>query len=178
MKTKTTAAPPPPPPDAGSFGETTAPSVETGIFEFPDPVFETPVANEEPEALAPESQPEQDFQPFDLDPVPDLGPADDPLGLAKFANSEISSAKDGPLLFRLFVSGIDSKEMRESIREVLEDTRFGWDTDQIFAKLERGVLKIENLSPVKASILVTRIKRLPVRIRWEQYAISQTDSTR
>lgn len=148
--------------------------------EPPAPVFEQSF---EP----PENPGEQEFAPISFDielpanpaemAIPDLGPADDPLGLEKFANSEMSSAKDGPLLFRIVVSGIDSKEMRETIREVLEDPRFGWDADQMFARLEKGVLTIENLSPVKASILVTRIKRLPVKIRWEQYAITQADSS-
>lgn len=140
------------------------------------------------QSFEPQENPgEQEFAPLSFDPepaanpkempIPDFGPADDPLGLADFANSELSSAKDGPLLFRIRVSGIDSKEMRETIREVLEDPRFGWDADQMFARLEKGVLTIENLSPVKASILVTKIKRLPVKIRWEQYAISQADSS-
>jgi hypothetical protein len=102
-----------------------------------------------------------------------FGPANDPLNLNDFANSEVSSAKDGPLLFRVLISGIDTKEIRESIREVLEDPRFAWDSNEIFSKVSKGHLAINDLSPVKASILVTRIKRLPVRVRWEQYAITQ-----
>ncbi|MES2964584.1 MAG: hypothetical protein V4760_11890 [Bdellovibrionota bacterium] len=187
---------------ASADGDEATPVVATGGFEMPEAEPEndeqpTPLASDfggevleiaSEQDFAPAENPgEQEFQAFSFDPVPaanpvenaipDLGPADDPLGLADFANSELSSAKDGPLLFRVFVSGIDSKEMRETIREVLEDPRFGWDADQMFAKLEKGVLTIERLSPVKASILVTRIKRLPVKIRWEQYAITQVDST-
>ena len=108
------------------------------------------------------------------DPAPQaFGPASDPLNLNEFANSEVSSAKDGPLLFRILISGIDTKEIRESIREVLQDSRFAWDSNEIFSKVSKGHLAINDLSPVKASILVTRIKRLPVQIRWEQYAITQ-----
>lgn len=104
---------------------------------------------------------------------PSFGPASDPLNLNEFANSEISAAKDGPLLFRVLISGIDTREIRESIREVLEDPRFAWDSNEIFSKVSKGHLAIDGLSPVKASILITRIKRLPVEIRWEQYAIAQ-----
>ncbi|MES2854514.1 MAG: hypothetical protein V4692_01570 [Bdellovibrionota bacterium] len=107
--------------------------------------------------------------------LPDFGPADDPLGLNGFANSEISSGKDGPFLFRILILGIDSKEIRESIREALEDSRFGWDPDQILSKLDKGKLVIEDLAPVKATIIIHRIRRLPVKIRWEQYAISQIE---
>ncbi len=105
-----------------------------------------------------------------------FGPANDPLNLNEFANSEVSSAKDGPLLFRVLISGIDTKEIRESIREVLEDSRFALDSKTIFSKVSKGHLAINDLSPVKASILITRIKRLPVEIRWEQYAITQGHS--
>jgi hypothetical protein len=108
-------------------------------------------------------------------PSSDLGPADDPLGLARFAKSEISQANDGTLVFRVLISGIDTKELRDSLREVLEDSRFVWDPGAILAKLSKGTLTIENLSPVKAMILVNQIKRLPVKIRWEQNAISQID---
>jgi hypothetical protein len=106
-------------------------------------------------------------------PPADFGPASDPLNLNDFANSEISAAKDGPLLFRVLISGIDTREIRDSIREVLEDPRFAWDSNGIFSKISKGHLAINGLSPVKASILITRIKRLPVEIRWEQYAIAQ-----
>lgn len=133
-----------------------------------------------PESSAPKAAPDAAVAAGTAQPAavrtkaePSFGPADDPLNLNEFANSEVSSAKDGPLLFRVLISGIDTKEIRESIREVLEDSRFAWDSHAIFAKVSKGNLVINGLSPVKASILITRIKRLPVQIRWEQYAISQ-----
>ena len=101
---------------------------------------------------------------------------DDPLGLNEFANSEISQAKDGFLMFRVHISGIDSKEIRESIREAIVDQRFAWDPERIMASISKGALKVDRLSPIKASILVSRLKRLPVQIRWEQYAITQSES--
>lgn len=100
---------------------------------------------------------------------------DDPLGINEFANSELSQAKDGLLMYRVTVSGIDSKEIRESIREAIQDLRFAWDASQIMARISKGVLRLDQLAPVKASILVGRIKRLPVRIHWEQYAITQSE---
>lgn len=103
----------------------------------------------------------------------DFGPASDPLNLNAFANSEVSSGRDGPLLFRVILQGIDTKEIREIIREVLNDDRFRLDSAAIMARVAKGNLVIDGLSPVKASILVTRIKKLPVSIRWEQYAITE-----
>jgi hypothetical protein len=104
-----------------------------------------------------------------------VGSPGDPLGIQDYANSEISSAKGGPTLIRLLISGIDTKEIRESLREAITDSRFGWDVDAIMNSIAKGELRIENVSPVKASIAVNRIKRLPVRIRWEQYAVTQAE---
>ncbi len=100
----------------------------------------------------------------------------DPLGIQSYANSEVSQAKDGPLLVRIIVSGVDTKEIRESLREAITDSRFGWDVDAIMRTIANGELRIANVSPVKASVAINRLKRLPIRIRWEQYAVTQADS--
>ncbi|RYZ71914.1 MAG: hypothetical protein EOP05_11565 [Proteobacteria bacterium] len=120
-------------------------------------------------ASSPATSPESARQPMDF------GPASDPLNLNEFANSEVSSGRDGPLLFRVILQGIDTKEIREIIREVLNDDRFRLDSVAIMARVSKGKLVIDGLSPVKASILVTRIKKLPVTIRWEQYAITEAN---
>lgn len=152
------------------------------------------VPEAEPVSIPNESVPEQNPEEFNMDALlgyqepeqnpdgggdfiegGDLAPAGDPLGLNEYANSEISQAKDGMLVFKLLISGIDSKEIRESIREAMEDARFGWDVNSIIGQINKGDLTIENLSPVKATILINRIKRLPIQIRWEQYAITQID---
>ena len=104
------------------------------------------------------------------------GSPGDPLDIQRYADSEISQAKDGPLLVRILISGIDSKEIRESLREAITDSRFGWDVDAVMSQIAKGELRIENVSPVKASVAINRIKRLPLRIRWEQYAVTEAQS--
>lgn len=123
----------------------------------------------------PESQVKPKPPPVRHPKPTEFGSAEDPLSLKEFANSEISAGKTGPLLFRILISGIDTKEIRQSIREALQDQRFAWDAEAIYAQISRGDLVIENVPPVKASIFVSRVKRLPVKIRWEQYAISQIE---
>jgi hypothetical protein len=104
-------------------------------------------------------------------------PIDEAVDISAFANSEASQAKDGLLLFRVIIGGpklgIDSKEMRVQIYEALDDARFGWDADLLMAQINKGVLRIEDLSPVKATIIVNRLKRLPLEIKWEQYLVTQ-----
>jgi hypothetical protein len=138
--------------------------------------YEAPLTEEPMPELALDGAIETLFMPVENEVKnPDFGPPDDPLGINDYANSEISQAKDGLLVFRIFISGIDSKEVKQSIREAIEDSRFGWDAAEIIGKIKRGDLRIEQVSAVKASILINRIKRLPVKIRWEQYAITQLE---
>lgn len=99
----------------------------------------------------------------------------DPLGISAYANSEISSAKDGPLVVTLIISGIDAKDLRDEIRQALQDSRFGWDAAVLMSSIKGGVLRIDRVSPVKATIVVNRLKHLSVRIRWEQNAITEID---
>lgn len=99
----------------------------------------------------------------------------DPLGISAYANSEMSSAQNGPLVVTLIISGIDAKDLRDEIRQALQDSRFGWDAAALMAGIKGGVLKIDRVSPVKATIVINRIKNLSVRIRWEQSAITEID---
>jgi hypothetical protein len=117
----------------------------------------------------------QNFEPEEIHEQEHFGQPGDALGLNGYANSEASQAKDGPLLFKILISGIDTKEMRESLREAIEDSRFGWDTAELMASIRGGKLELDSVPPVKASILVNRIKRLALDIRWEQYDIKQMD---
>jgi uncharacterized Zn finger protein (UPF0148 family) len=106
----------------------------------------------------------------------EFGAPGDPLGISDYANSEISQGKDGILTFKILISGIDSKEMRDSLRSAIDDQRFGWDPNEIMSRISKGSLQIDNVASVKAVILINRIKRMPVKVRWEQYAITNMES--
>lgn len=148
---------------------------------------DAPVHLADESALSPPAE-EPPVEEFDMDrilglgdqpeeaPSADFARPGDPLGTTDYANSEISQAKDGPLIFKILISGIDSKELRQSLRSALEDQRFAWNPQDLMARIAKGVLVIDGVSPVKAVILVNRIKRLPVTVRWEQYEITQMDS--
>jgi uncharacterized Zn finger protein (UPF0148 family) len=149
-----------------------------------------------PEIIVPESNPESFGEPALIENYAAMGsldsfesatdmasqietadasplPADDPLGLSAYANSEFSQAKDGPLSYNLRIEGLDSKELRDSLRQAISDSRFSWDADQIMAAIRNGDLRMENLTPIKASILVNRLKRLPLKIQWEQNVVTK-----
>lgn len=153
-----------PHPDLSAFDE----ALSESMFTL-DPAI---VASENP--LSQLSQPESEGSPQTRPTMVSsevLSP-NDPLGVTDYANSEFSQGKDGPLLFNLFIEGLDSKEIRDSLREAMNDSRFSWDSAQLLGQIRNGQLLITNVSPVQASILVNRLKRLPLSISWEQHAIT------
>lgn len=122
--------------------------------------------NAQPVAPAAIEPPSVDFNEGAVDP-------NDPLGVSSFANSELSQGKDGLYLYKVVISGIDSKELKENIRQELFDSRFGWDVKALLGSMTKGTLIFDQLSPIKASILVNRLKRYPVKIHWQQQPITQ-----
>lgn len=140
----------------------------------PIPMFE-PEAEPEPE---PEAQSGMLFDEQDEAPAPMPGPSvsssPDLSDIAHFGNSEASSHREGSLRYTLKIAGIDTADVREAFREALTDRKFMWDTDEILRGIRNGEVEIVNVAAVKAHVLITRLRTLPVRVVWEQYAIQQT----
>lgn len=153
-----------------------APPTEMPMFDEADPA--------EPYSAEPaaESIPEE---PDFIDDAPPVLYAQDPSApatsaspdlsdIAQFGNSHASSTREGSLRYTIMVSGIDTSDVREMFREAITDRKMVWDTDEILRSIKNGEVKLANISPAKAFIVVARLKNLPVQVRWEQYAISQT----
>lgn len=149
-----------------------------------DDLFEhDPAAPEElPAELGGEVAPEKMFDGNEhdsLDEAPPMyqqgPPANSPdlSDLAAFANSSESGGREGPLRYNLAVSGIDTSDVREAFREAITDRKFMWDTDQILRSIRHGEVRIANVAPGKAYMLINRLRNLPVRVKWEQHAITQ-----
>jgi hypothetical protein len=79
------------------------------------------------------------------------------------------------LVVTVIISGIDTKDLRSEIRQAIQDSRFGWDAGAVMASIKGGTLVLPRISPVKASIVINRIKNLAVQIRWEQNAITELE---
>lgn len=135
----------------------------------PIPMFE---AEEEPasDMLFDEQEP----PPPEAPPGPAVSSSPDLSDIARFGNSEASSHREGSLRYTLKIAGIDTADVREAFREALTDRKFMWDTDEILRRIRDGKVEIVNVAAVKAHVLITRLRTLPVRVVWEQYAIQQT----
>lgn len=108
-----------------------------------------------------ESQERKTYQKEDLQEISD------------FANSEESNINQGKLFYKVMISGIDSSDIRLNVEESLRDRRLRVDVQELMSNIRDGVLVISKVNPVKASLIVNRLKTLPVQIKWEQYDITE-----
>jgi hypothetical protein len=184
---------PPPEPDHFIFGGEVE-EVSATPTPIPEPEPQAPEEEPEVEATIPsvgETSPHPELTTFDFDsppthvedeatpPPPVYVSASSPSSpdlsdVAAFGNSEMSGGRDGTLRYNFIIEGIDTADVREAFREAITDKKFVWDIDQILKSVRNGKVFIPNVAPTKGYILVTRLRGLPVKIRWEQYAIQQT----
>ncbi len=77
-----------------------------------------------------------------------------------------------PLSYDLTIRGLDLPKQIQFLREVLQDSRFGWNSEELISQINQGVLVLRNLSPIKASALVQRVKYSDLEIGWRQNVLS------
>jgi hypothetical protein len=88
--------------------------------------------------------------------------------VVEFGNSNLENV----LSYQLKIEGIDLPSTRRDVEDVLRESRFQLDADSLLSNLQDGTLVIENLSPVKASLLVHRLRFFQVNLSWRQDANS------
>lgn len=93
--------------------------------------------------------------------------------LSQFANSVESGAQGGMLRYNLLISGIDTADVRAHFRDAINDRKFVWDSDAILKSIRSGTVRIDNVTAVKALLLIQRLRELPVDVQWEQHAVHQ-----
>ncbi|MBX9766563.1 MAG: hypothetical protein K2X47_04770, partial [Bdellovibrionales bacterium] len=92
--------------------------------------------------------------------------------IKNFGNSDLSQGQDGSLYFDVIISGVDSKKIRDELKDCLTDRRFLWDVDDLIKSIRKGELRLQGLSSVKTSVILSRLKELPVGLRWIQTGLT------
>ncbi len=93
---------------------------------------------------------------FENSEPPPQAPEPPPLSdLSQLANSVETGGMGGTLRYSLFISGIDTSDIRKEFRELLSDRRFLWDVDSIVRSIRSGAVKMENIPAVKALLSFT-----------------------
>jgi hypothetical protein len=131
------------------------------------PTYESAGIEQTPETTSSEnydfSQPLGQVEPVSPDPTEPFADVTD------FANSDLAKAAFN---YSVMISGIDSSAVYAEVKEALSDSKFGWNAIQVMSQIKDGVLTIKSINAVKASILVQRVKYLPVKVSWRQDVLS------
>ena len=90
-----------------------------------------------------------------------------------YANSsDISGLED--FYYDVAISGIDSKNLRESVLDALDDSRFGWKKEEINDQIKDGCLTLEKVNAAKAYMLISYLKFLPIKVKWDQVSLTKS----
>ncbi len=146
-------------------------------FSTPQDNIPTPLENQPPaEVAAPEVFSISASEELTKPPSPS-GPATPEQAIqeiADFGNQPASSTASGLLHYDVHISRIDTLELRQALLEILKDARFKWNKEDLDRKIHNGVLTLYKLSPIKASVLVKKIRHLDVQVHWSQGNIYET----
>lgn len=74
--------------------------------------------------------------------------------------------------YDLEITGLDTKESQELLREAIDDSRFGWHPDDIVREIRRGSCTFKNLTPVQAFVLARRIQFIDMEMKWKQNVLA------
>jgi hypothetical protein len=91
--------------------------------------------------------------------------------VVSFGNSELSSSQTGGILYDIYLSGIDTAEIREEIRLYMGDKKFLWNVEDLMKSIKNGRLVIRRVNAVKAALFIGRIKHLDIDVQWKQNEI-------
>lgn len=165
-----------------------------------DSSFETPVGDSNQDSSEFENQnieqpvteqpmPEMDFSNTDANPFEAVAETQAPVPAAKpaaakkssnsfsdvaqeisaFGNTEVQLAG---LNYDLKIVGLDTQETTKLFKEAIEDSKFGWDANELMKTIKNGEIQFTRLSPVKAYILAKRIQFLDIEKHWKQNVLS------
>lgn len=88
--------------------------------------------------------------------------------ITEYGNTESQIAQ---LNYSLKLMGLDTVEIKNLLKEAIDDSRFGWDVGEVMKNIKNGEIKFEELNPVKAFILAKRLHFLDVEKIWTQNAV-------
>ncbi len=132
-----------------------------------------PIAEFNQNEFAVNSSPFENLQQSSPMQVPTSTPAsakfsDIAKEISAYGNSETQIAH---LNYDLKVSGLDTTDLINEFKDVINDSRFGWDMNEVMKTMKAGEIRFQQLNPVKAFILAKRLQFLNVEKIWKQNAV-------
>lgn len=131
------------------------------------------------EAVGETSSEQQDFESQKEEPQK-TSEKEDFSEVAEFGNTQ-DQDRQGPFLYDLILSEINSEDVREKVLSILEDEYLNLPLNKedtsIKDTIRDGKLTIVKISPVQAYIIVTFLMGLPLEITWRQHHIAEGSTT-
>lgn len=150
------------------------PEIATADESAPEPLPEH-LPEHLPEPSQNEETPYVNEAPYDfsqsLDSASMVAAPEDFSDVTEFANS---NSNIGPLSYTVIIDGIDSSQLLIQLKDAMTDSRFAWEETNLLAQIVDTRLVLPGLSPTKASVLISRIKYLPLKISWRQDVLAST----
>ncbi len=97
--------------------------------------------------------------------------------VADFGNTQ-DQDRQGPFLYSLILSEINSQNIREKILSIVENECLNLpDKDKLINNnIKDGKLSISKISPIQTYMIVTALMGLPINISWKQRHIADSSS--
>ena len=89
--------------------------------------------------------------------------------VAEFGNADVVI---NPMSYTILIEGLESSRVVSQLKDAMTDSRFGWDVNEILSQINADRLVLSHLTPAKASVIINRIKYLPVKVSWRQDVLS------
>lgn len=89
--------------------------------------------------------------------------------IENFGNQQTAVAG---ISYDLDITGLDTKESQELLREAIDDLRFGWHPEDIVRQIRTGTCKFKDLTPVQAFVLARRVQFIDVEMKWKQNVLA------
>jgi len=83
-----------------------------------------------------------------------------------FGEMDSEKFQDAIYFFDIEIASIDSKDVRDEILDLLEDSKLSLKVENLKQKIKNGVLLLPAVPAVKAYIVVQRLSHLPCEISW------------
>ena len=111
---------------------------------------------------------QQESAHAEQDQIPSLDPAiENEFATGEFVSVETSP---GPLMYQVIIEEIDTKNLRTEVKLALSDPKFMWNVSELMDSIKNGKIAISDLNPVKASMVVQKLREVPVKVSWSQSA--------
>lgn len=85
--------------------------------------------------------------------------------IAEYGNEEEALSS---ISYDVLIKGLDTKEVMQEFKEAIEDSKFGWMTQDILNQIKNGESYLKKLNPIQAYVLASRIQFLNLEIEWKQ----------